>query len=69
VTNPIPDSFTAWSQSGCTQPGCGTEDTETLSVAGRRCAAHPPTFDPKRAVELAVDGWADTAMAYCRWSA
>jgi len=71
--NPIPDSFQAWTVSGCTFPvatgkWCGTEDTVTLSHLGRRCEVHPPLFDPTTAVEMVRDGWTDTAMAYVRWA-
>jgi hypothetical protein len=72
--NHIPERFQPWTKSGCTfisDPGerCGTEDTDTLSWLGRRCAAHPPIFEPEHAVQLAADGWVDTALSYCRWSA
>ena len=52
---------------GCTAPGCGTQNTTTVDgVHGRRCAEHPPTFDPARAVHLAMSGRLDTALGYCR---
>jgi hypothetical protein len=63
-------SFEGWTRTatdGCTAPGCGTQNTVTLDgVHGRRCAEHPPTFDPAHAVELAVDGRLETALGYCR---
>ena len=55
-----------WSRAGCTYPGCATEDTVSLSVVGRRCERHPPQFDPQRAVDLWLDGFPETASAYCR---
>jgi hypothetical protein len=51
---------------GCTFPGCASQQTDSLSHLGRRCTEHPPVFDPARAVELVRDGWPDTAMAYIR---
>lgn len=52
-------------EKGCTV--CGTEDTATVDgVSGRRCATHPPAFQPDRAVELAVTGDLPSALAYCR---
>jgi hypothetical protein len=63
----ILDGWTRSAMDGCTASGCGTQDTVTLDgVHGRRCAQHPPTFDPARAVELAVTGRLDTALGYCR---
>jgi len=53
---------------GCLFEGCGSQDTVTLSRLGRRCADHPPLFDPTTAVEMVRDGWTDTAMSYVRWS-
>lgn len=53
---------------GCLFEGCGSQETVTLSHLGRRCAAHPPVFDPATAVELVRDGWTDTAFSYCRES-
>jgi hypothetical protein len=56
-----------WSKSGCSAPGCGIEQTETLDgVNGRRCAQHPPGFDAERAVELMRLGLPATAGAYVR---
>lgn len=50
---------------GCTV--CGSADTATVDgINGRRCADHPPTFDPERAVDLAVRGLPGAAMAYVR---
>lgn len=52
---------------GCTEPGCETNATSTVdAVHGRRCAAHPPRFDPARAVRLAVNGLIRDALAYAR---
>ena len=52
------------SRSGCTT--CGTEQTATVDGHnGRRCAQHPPRFDPTRAVHLALHDPAQ-AMSYCR---
>lgn len=62
--------LTGWTRAavaGCTATDCGTQDTITLDgVHSRRCAQHPPTFDPQRAVELAVSGRLETALGYCR---
>ena len=49
---------------GCSWPGCGTQDTETLSNKGRRCADHPPGFDPDRAVQLMTSGKREQALDY-----
>jgi hypothetical protein len=51
---------------GCTFPGCGVQDTVTCcGRLGRRCADHPPVFDPEHAVALmTVDLGA--AVDYCR---
>lgn len=55
----------AWSQAGCT--ACGTERTLTVDgLNGRRCADHPPVFNPVVAVDIAVKGWPATALAYVR---
>ncbi|HET6915526.1 MAG TPA: hypothetical protein VFH56_05495 [Acidimicrobiales bacterium] len=63
-------AFQPWSTPGCTAlvDGrlCGSEDTVTLSRLGRRCAQHPPAFDPAVAVALMVSGWPGAAMAYVR---
>ena len=65
-----PQGWTEGAIGGCTERGCGTQDTVTVSRVGRRCADHAPEFDPSHAVELAVDGWPATAMAYVRtWAA
>lgn len=46
---------------------CGTADTATVDgVHGRRCAEHPPVFDPAHAVRLAVGGQLTDALRYCR---
>jgi hypothetical protein len=51
----------------CTGPGCTSQDTVTVDgVNGRRCAAHPPQFEPEHAVRLAVIGWREAAYSYCR---
>ena len=71
MTASLPDRSEGWTQGradGCTT--CGTQQTATLSRLGRRCAQHPPVFDPAIAVGLMVDGWPGTAMAYVRtWTA
>lgn len=59
--------FQPWSRGGCTHPDCAREDTTTVDGHnGRRCAEHPPTFDPDRAVVLMVAAGPDTALAYVR---
>jgi len=59
------NDYTAVAAGGCTV--CRTQDTATLDgVHGRRCAEHPPTFDPYRAVQLAITGRLGTALGYCR---
>lgn len=36
-----PEPYTAVAANGCTEPGCGTQNTLILSARdGRRCAAH-----------------------------
>lgn len=51
----------------CTAPGCTTTDTATVDGRwGRRCAEHPPTFDPTYAVHLAVRLGPEAAFTYCR---
>jgi hypothetical protein len=53
---------------GCTV--CDTQDTATVDgIHGRRCAAHPPTFDPAHAVNLMVRGLPGAALAYVRSAA
>lgn len=50
---------------GCTV--CGSQDTTTVDgVCGRRCADHPPTFDPEHAVKLAARVSTEAAVAYVR---
>jgi hypothetical protein len=45
VPDPL-DRVAPWSRPGCSYPGCKTQATVTLDgIAGRRCAAHPPTLD------------------------
>jgi len=61
-----PQGWTSTAANGCTARDCGTQDTVTLSHIGRRCAQHPPAFDPNTAVELMVDGWPHTSLAYVR---
>lgn len=63
---PRPQGWTEGAVGGCTERGCGTQETVTVSRLGGRCAAHPPTFDPATAVGLMVAGWPATAMAYIR---
>lgn len=61
------EGWTRTAATGCTAPDCGTQDTVTLDgVHGRRCAEHPPTFNPTIAVELAVAGQLADAYGYCR---
>jgi len=63
----LPYRSEGWTQGradGCSV--CATQDTTTASRLGRRCAEHPPAFDPSTAVALMVDGWPDTALAYVR---
>lgn len=44
---------------------CGATDTATVDLfSGRRCTAHPPTFDPHVATRIALAGWPSTATAY-----
>lgn len=51
---------------GCTFPGCGSAETIWLTAyTGRRCAAHPPVFDPDAAVSMACTDPA-AAGAYLR---
>jgi hypothetical protein len=46
---------------------CHTQDTATVDgFHGRRCANHPPTFDPDRAVRLHLAGHPGAALAYVR---
>ena len=68
--SPRPEGWTQGRADGCTAHGCGTQQTATVSRVGRRCDDHAPQFDPSTAVELMVDGWPGTALAYCRgWAA
>lgn len=54
-----------WSKAGCTV--CGTESTVTIDgLNGRRCADHPPVFNPVTAVDMAVKDGPATALAYVR---
>ena len=49
---------------------CNTQQTVLVDgYGGRRCADHPTTFDPQRAVDLMLDGMPATAFSYVRWSA
>jgi hypothetical protein len=69
VTASLQPRAEGWTQGradGCTARGCGTQQTVTVSRVGRRCESHPDQFDPSHAVALMVDGWAGTALAYCR---
>lgn len=62
---PRPELIPNPASTGCTV--CRSQDTVTLdSHHGRRCAQHPPRFDPARAVRLAITGQVATALAYCR---
>src|SRR5690348_10110464 len=50
---------------GCTS--CGSPETVTVDgINGKRCADHPPTFDPSTAVELMRRGLPGAAGAYIR---
>lgn len=54
----------------CTYRGCDSTDIATLDgINGRRCADHPPTFDPDTAVELMRRGLPGAALAYVRGAA
>lgn len=51
----------------CTADDCRRTDTATVDGHnGRRCPAHPPTFDPTRAARLMAAGWTSAAYAYIR---
>lgn len=49
----------------CTHPSCTRQDTATADgVCGRRCAQHPPAFDPAHAVECCRRLGIRAALAY-----
>ena len=60
---------------GCTAPGCGTQQTSTLDgIHGRRCADHPPTFSRRWYDEcvrnrLGVTAYVRTALERLRGEA
>jgi hypothetical protein len=63
---PPPVGYTT-AKNGCTYPGCGTQDTDTLSGhVGRRCRDHAPGFSPDRAVALMMKGESEAAISYCQ---
>lgn len=65
--NPIPDTYQAWADPGCTAKGCSTQATVTVDARhGRRCADHPPTYDRGWAMALVDLGLAGEACAYLR---
>lgn len=45
---------------------CGVEPVTYDLYGGKRCAEHPPSYDPQVAVRLAAGGFSDTAGAYTR---
>lgn len=52
---------------GCT--ACGSPVTVTVcGVHGRRCAAHPPTYQAQHTTNLLADGRFSAAWAYLRGS-
>lgn len=54
----------------CTARDCDSTDIATVDgITGRRCATHPPTFDPDTAVELMRRGLPGAALAYVRSAA
>lgn len=55
-----------WSTPGCSVPGCVQEAATVDGIRGRRCTDHKPTFDPAKAVEIAVNGLPGAAGAYVR---
>jgi hypothetical protein len=61
------EGWTASAAHGCTEDGCGTQDTTVVDgFHGRRCDDHAPGFDPRRAVGLMVAGFPGAALAYVR---
>jgi hypothetical protein len=70
MTVPLPplraEGWTATAANGCTARGCGTQVTASLDGhLGRRCANHPPRFDPRRAFDIALRD-PHAALAYIR---